>query len=564
MVYYPPRAPEKFVLVDGNGKPFFTDDNPANFKGMGGTGGGGTGGGSATKILNNTIYVDDFDGADDVEKIQNAIDFASVMENGMSHVQLQDRDYSVSSGILLKQNVLLSFGFNTNLMIDGNGTYNVIEMERNTAMNDPSFVVNTTGWDGTCVYLDGKHKYYNSWFRTFVRNLKVLNWAENHKGTGLHMLSQNSGDEISFLVFENPKFVGLKNAIKLESREPQSGVAYVTANRFTNLTIDDCVNNIDIIGEIYGELPTFESSSNQFTNVQIQLSPATESVVNIGSQFNQIDGMVWDDYHVPAGVKLIKFTNQSANNDLTQLYFQDIDRLEDLGTKNRTYHDVVDTGSDTMKNVFNPIVTNQERQMLGNQDDIFVNAHNEYVVNEISTNSNWYGNKNSLFTTEKDWVGWSDVTSANPVVIEIDMTAKGGISELDLLGCTFRPGLQYPKMVKIEVATSSGGAYSEVFSTINNESGEIKVNYYASKAWRVRYTFGDSEDLASTRRIRVSRIWGTSIAREGKGYVRTTNDSVVGGNIEFISGKGVVLKSPNGSRYQLKVDDTGALSTTKL
>lgn len=509
------------------------------------------------------LFVEDFTGASDEEKIQNAID--SAYNNGneaRKKVLLDNKDYSVAGGIIIKEGVELVFNYGTRVLINGSN-YNLFELEKDASLVDAKVFVNDTQWDGAVVYLDGKHKYYNSWYNTIIRNLKVVNWSESNKGTGIHCKSSNDGDEISFVNFENPKLVGLKNGVVLESIEPASSVSYVTANRFTNITIEDCVTMVDIKGAIYGAYPTYESSANHFTNMQLQLSPATTTVISCSSQFNKFDGMVWDDYHVPDGIKLIKFTSQSSNNDMTGLYFQNKDRLEDLGTNNRTHFDVAN--QDVIENVYNPIVSNEKRQMIGNQDDIFVGANNEYTVTQTSSHSNWYGDISNLFTTQKDFVGWNDVTANDPVVFEVDMTAQGGISSLDLIGLTFRPGLQYPQLVKIEVATSNGGAYSEIFSTTNNQAGEIVVNYYASTAWRIRVTLGDSEDQASTRRIRVSRLWGTSISREGNAYVRTTGDTTIAGDNEFhLSSHGQIYKSPDGSRWKLSVANDGTIVTTKL
>ncbi|MCP1159466.1 hypothetical protein [Bacillus infantis] len=280
------------------------------------------------------VRVKDFTtGSNDSAKIQAAIDHAATTVK--KQVVLDEKNYTINSKIIVKAGVELVFGYNTHFYVYGTN-YNVLELEKDTALINPNITVDDVNFTGNVIYLDGKHKYYNSWYRTRIVNPRIANWSGSLKGVGIYLYAAGQNHEVSFVNFENAKVVGFNTGVKLKAVKPTSGISWVNANRFTNLTVEDCITLIDIDSEIINLLPATEASGNMFQNMQLQLSPNTTTAIRCSSQFNIFDGITWDDAHVPTNIKLFKFTNQSADNDMTRLHIHTESRVEDLGNRNKT------------------------------------------------------------------------------------------------------------------------------------------------------------------------------------------------------------------------------------
>ncbi|MDP4552612.1 hypothetical protein Q9251_17170 [Alkalihalobacillus macyae] len=274
----------------------------------------------------NSVNADLFSGATDAQIVQAAIDFAYT-EN-MKTVELTDRDYIITSKIIIKEGVKLQFGYGSRFVIYGN--FNVIELERGSSLSGAYIAIDDTRFNSAVIYLDGKYKYYNVWWRSIIENITIVNWSESHKGTGLYLYSNGPGHAISFVDFENVKMVGLKTGIKLEAVKASSGFSYVNANRFTNFSLDDCVNNIVIIG---GETIPFECTGNYFKNLQIQPTNATTKLFVINGQYNYFDGLIWDLSVIPTPGALVNLTVTSSANSFNMKGIPR-NRISDNGNSN--------------------------------------------------------------------------------------------------------------------------------------------------------------------------------------------------------------------------------------
>ncbi|MDP9739961.1 UNVERIFIED_ORG: hypothetical protein QFZ59_001791 [Bacillus sp. B2I3] len=233
------------------------------------------------------IYVEDFKGANDSAKVQAAIDHAKA--NKLKTVMLDDREYTISSSIKVRKGVKLLFGYGTKFVVEGN--FRVLELEQNASIEGAYVVINDAGFNSEVIYLDGKYKYYNTWNKTQVKDVNIINWSESNQGTGVSLYAGGKEHEISFVNFENVKVAGMETGVKLIAEEPSSGKAWINANRFLNLSLEDCVNMIYI--DSNSTVPN-EVSGNQFTNLQIQPSGKTKSILKVNGQYNKFEGMVWD------------------------------------------------------------------------------------------------------------------------------------------------------------------------------------------------------------------------------------------------------------------------------
>jgi hypothetical protein len=269
----------------------------------------------------------------DHASIQAAIDYAA--ENNKKRVVLEEKNYTISSRILVKQGICLEFLYNTKFYVYGTN-YNVLELEKEASLLNPNITIDDANFIGNVIYLDGKYKYYNSWYRARVVNPIIVNWTGSYKGTGIYLYAGGTDHEISFVNFENARIVGMDTGVKLKTVTPPSSMAWVNANRFINLTIEDCITMIDIDSGVINTVPTHEASGNFFTGLYLQLSPNTTTAIRVSGQYNKFEGLTWDDALVPAGIKLFRFTAQSADNNMRDLHIETVDRIEDLGNRNVT------------------------------------------------------------------------------------------------------------------------------------------------------------------------------------------------------------------------------------
>ncbi|MDQ0482520.1 hypothetical protein [Guptibacillus hwajinpoensis] len=253
------------------------------------------------------VRADNFSAANDTAMIQAAIDYA--VENNVKTVELIDRDYSITGPIVIKEGILLQFSYGSRFIVTGN--FRVLELQRNASLVGAYIAIDDRAFNSPVIFLEGKYKYYNSWFKAHVRDATIVNWSGSHRGTGIQLYANGPGHEISFLLFENVKLVGLNIGIFLQAVQTQGGFSYVNANTFNDVVIDDCVKCISLVS---GETIPNECSGNSFNNLQIQLSSATTNVLLTNGQYNVFDGMAWDLSNVPHNRSLVQLTSTSSYN----------------------------------------------------------------------------------------------------------------------------------------------------------------------------------------------------------------------------------------------------------
>ncbi|MEB2629688.1 hypothetical protein SOP94_14630 [Peribacillus frigoritolerans] len=272
------------------------------------------------------IYVEDFKGANDSAKIQAAINHAKA--NKLKTVMLDDREYSISSPIKVRKGVKLLFGYGTKFVVEGN--FRVLELEQNASIEGAYVVINDAEFDSEVIYLDGKYKYYNTWNKTHVKDVNIINWSESNQGTAISLYAGGKEHEISFVNFENVKVAGMETGVKLIAEEPSSGKAWINANRFLNLSLEDCVNMIYI--DSNSTVPN-EVSGNQFTNLQIQPSSKTKSILKVNGQYNKFEGMVWDLDKITLQNDVIELKGNSMGT-IIEIPSLPISRIADRGQAN--------------------------------------------------------------------------------------------------------------------------------------------------------------------------------------------------------------------------------------
>ncbi|ENB9401317.1 hypothetical protein [Bacillus paranthracis] len=275
---------------------------------------------------NDKVYVEDFKGKNDSNKIQSAINKAE--SSKIKTVLLDDKKYKITSPIVVKQGVKLLFGYGTQFVVEGN--FRVLELEKNASIEGAYIAIDDPTFNSEVIYLDGKNKYYNTWHKTKIKDINIINWTETNKGTGISLYSGGKENEISFINFENIKVVGMETGVKLVAKKPQSGHAWINANRFMNFSLEDCVNMIYMDSNV--TTPN-EISGNLFTNLQIQPTNKTKSIAKVSGQHNEFHGMVWDLQKINHANELVELTDKSMNT-VIEMSSVPANRILDSGKSN--------------------------------------------------------------------------------------------------------------------------------------------------------------------------------------------------------------------------------------
>lgn len=257
----------------------------------------------------NIVYVEDFAGSTAQSKIQAAINFA--FQNNKKTVIAANKDYYMTGNVIIKQGVKLQGSYGTRFIIGAN--VRGFELERDASLWNARIMVDYKGYTKEVIYLDGKHKYYNTWHNASLNNIVIVNWSGTVSGTGIHLYSGGSGHEISFVNFMDIKIVGFARGLYLKAVKPAIGFAYVNANRFDKISLDDCIDNIILEGS---ETIPNECSGNSFTNLQIQPTPNTKRIMTIQGQINKVDGICWDLDQIQHSDPIFIFKAESNYNYL--------------------------------------------------------------------------------------------------------------------------------------------------------------------------------------------------------------------------------------------------------
>ncbi|MDZ4611058.1 hypothetical protein ORM66_00985 [Bacillus cereus] len=272
------------------------------------------------------LYVENFKGENDSIKIQSAINKAE--SSKIKTVLLDDKKYKITSPIIVKKGVKLLFGYGSQFVVEGN--FRVLELEKNASIEGAYIAIDDPKFNSEVIYLDGKNKYYNTWNKTQIKDINIINWTETNKGTGISLYSAGKENEISFVNFENIKIVGMETGLKLVAKKTSTGQAWINANRFMNFSLEDCVNMIYMDSQV--TTPN-EISGNQFTNLQIQPSDKTKSIIKVSGQYNEFHGMVWDLQKISHENELIELTDKSMNT-VIEMSSVPANRILDSGKSN--------------------------------------------------------------------------------------------------------------------------------------------------------------------------------------------------------------------------------------
>lgn len=489
---------------------------------------------------------------DDALAIQSAIN--KCVEQKKDMVELRDnKTYVIKSPIVIKKGVTLKLGNNTKISPVGN--FRVFELEVDASLIGGIIEINDATFDKEVIYLDGKNVFYTN-NKTEVRDILLRNKSGSYKGKALSLFAgTRDWQSISFVNFTNLRIMGFEHALYLDAPTPVNTGVYINANRFVNFSIEDCIHGIELNGK--STVPN-ECSGNFFMNFQIQMTINSLSAIIVDGSYNVFDGFVWDVHRMTHNNPIVQLTSESTYNHI-HTNLPNYEWTKDEGSYN--YYSSPRENALYEKSL--PPADPSKWFMAGDQDDILVNADKYAQVTQLSGVTKSGSNFPQLFDLLREsWMGWDNTTEANPTVLEINFGTTP-VSYLKTVGMTFA-GAECPKYLKFEFVTSNGGSYSvsEEFSP-NTKSVVQTYRTRIVNVYKIKITMWGSNN-SSTNRIKASRIFAAAGQTQGRAWV-STNGGKVYGDIEYgRSSDGVIMTSPDGSRWKQSIDNSGVVTWTKL
>ncbi|MFK2826718.1 hypothetical protein QYG89_13765 [Bacillus sp. B190/17] len=244
------------------------------------------------------------------DAIQKAIDFCAAHKKEKVKFKA-NKKYVLQSGFTVKEGVKVEFGQNTVLEVQGD--FRVMSVEKDAVITNGTIQIMSPSFQSEVISLKGTEQF-DAANKTRIENMTLINKIRNYKGTALALYAKGPWHNISFVNFKNISIIGFKTGIQLKAENPQKGAySWINANRFENITLDDCVHCIEIIGSM--SIPN-ECSGNFFTGMQVQLTENTKQLLKIDGSHNKFEGMVWDVQRVEQQAPLIIFTSKTEKNKL--------------------------------------------------------------------------------------------------------------------------------------------------------------------------------------------------------------------------------------------------------
>lgn len=207
-----------------------------------------------------------------------------------------------------------------------------------------------------------------------------------------------------------------------------------------------------------------------------------------------------------------------------------------------------------------------DKNMVGDIDDVLLLANRKYTVSLLGKpRSN--GSIEGMFSLRREQAcRFLDPTQESPIIIEIDFGTKP-IPFMESVGISFGGTPQQnqtPTNVKIERVQALNGAWQPVTNQGSLRTTSVHVASKVTNVYKLKFTLWGSNDPTTNKEVRINRIFATVGDGYGTTYVNTESDSVMHGNLEFDTSKGVVLRSSDGSKWRITVDSTGNLSSVKV
>ncbi|MFE4896533.1 glycoside hydrolase family protein [Peribacillus butanolivorans] len=484
---------------------------------------------------------------DNSPAIQDTINYC-VANNHSKVVITGKKQYTLSSPIVIKSNVHLEIDPTVTLIIKGN--FRVFELQKDASISGGTIEIVDNSFNSSVIFLSGAQQIeiHN---HTTISNINIINRTTTYQGIAIHLYCEKAWDFISFFKACSLQITNFNTAIYLKTEKLLNinTPCWINANSFHSIFIDGCQYGIEIVGN--GELP-YEISGNMFTGIQVQCRSQTKKVIRCSGAYNIFEGVIWDTYRMDAPPLVIEFSSTSHHNYLFSN--QLATSILDSGQYNRCT-----SPHEESLQIYPPLALGTAH-LVGNQDDILVNANVRYAVRQLSGKAPYGGNINNCFNLlDEQSVNYLDVPSSQPVVIELDFSNQP-IKMLNCMGIYFGWN-ESPSRILIEYQQSLNGPWTVAKNVPFNAGNTVISEVRADTLYKIKLTL--SGYTQEHKRFRINRIFARSSLQYGSSWLSTTGGTLYG-DLELQKGKVVTMVSPNGTKWKVSINDQGQIITSKL
>lgn len=366
------------------------------------------------------------------------------------------------------------------------------------------------------------------------------------EGSGIEADDGGVRGVVCFLTAEGLRIKRFKYGIRFRTTQSNSW--------FNGNAIDanmwECANFYWIEGAV---------NDNAFTG-QVQPTPRTQTVVRCSGNGNKFHAKVWDLDSYPDVTPYV-FTidgipgsyNQVLNGKGAPGEWLFSESNQSNGDWLVPWSGLVlphpkDRSSFTTKSSSN---LNILENLLGEQDNILKMAH----LNHTVTTTTGAG-VNGAFTFGASPAIIS-LEAGVPFTITIDCTASP-LTALHTLGVLFVSKALMPDKLTIQTENTASMVTDRL---VIDELGRT-LNYVGAHIGGVVAKVYVTIESATAKSVRIASIFASSGGVAQKSFVQTDGATPMWGDVRFGSTSyGPVIVSPNGTKYRLKVDNAGALTT---
>ncbi|GAA3402585.1 glycosyl hydrolase family 28-related protein [Paenibacillus hodogayensis] len=504
---------------------------------------------------------------DDTSAIQAGIDAIAASGGGtlvLTGIHL------ITHMLDLKRQVALYFVEGSRLHLKANTKG--LNMQQDTALLGKAYLyVDVNGYTESALYLNAALVTGVSYQYTYIETLRIEGNVLNNTGNGIHLDAASAPSRLSFVRFNNLRIRGFGKGIFMDA-PPHVGDTvnynYITGNILNNVVISDCDYYIYGTGD---HTALNQVDGNTFNNVQLQYNNRCKEMIHLEGRGNIVNAFIWDA--INKNCLMVNLTPSTRQNQIF-LNFLDGSNYIDAGQYN--YLSLRDLNGHKIpykekltylpsgdyrkyngdyEDIFHAapvlhqvsIVSGADKIVEGNLDHVFQGKTNQYLrlnlaggavfAFEVVFNGNhYYGNANDYVTGGIENVGIYFMYNRCPEQIRLDVT------DLDGVLYTTVQDMQHMRYLP---------AYTLRSNVLNGLMKGVR---------KIKFTFTGQYAVD----VRLGRVFGHSYSIGGNKYLANSGDYVAG-DLTFIqSGHGVVLTSPNGSKFKLKVSDSGALTIVEL
>jgi hypothetical protein len=504
---------------------------------------------------------------DDTAAIQAGIDF--IASNGGGALILSGI-HLITNMIDLKRQVALYFVEGARLNLKANTK--ALNMQQDTALLGKAYIyIDVSNYAQSALYLNAAFVTGASYQYAYIETLRVEGNVLNNTGNGIHFDAASAPSRLSFVRFNNLRIRGFGKGIFMDA-PPHAGDTvnynYITGNIINNAVISDCDYYIYGTGD---HAALNQVDGNTFNNVQLQYNTRCKEIIHLEGRGNIVNGFVWDA--VNKNCLMVNLTASSRQNQIF-LNFLDGSNYVDAGQYN--YLSLRDLNGHKIpyKDKLTYLPSGDYRKYNGDYEDMF---HAAPVLHEVSVVSGTEyisgGALDNVFQGKNNQYLRLNLAGGNVFSFEIEFNGNhfygnatdyvtGGIENVGLYFMYNR----CPEQIRLDVTDLDGIVYTTVqdmqymrYLPAYMLRSNV-LNGLMKGVRKIKFTF--TGQYSSD--VRLGRVFGHSYYIGGNKYLANSGDFVAG-DLTFIqNGHGVVLTSPNGSRFKLKVSDSGELTAVEM